>query len=266
MTLVTGLTPEKAPGFWWDGRHCSEYGVYLLRSRFPVLPGTRDRYLAVAGRHGDWDLGLDYEALEIELEVAVRATSESDLRRLAREIAAWLDPTKGERPLVLDTEPDRYYQARLAGGVVIEPVAAGLGRATLPFRASDPHAYALVDDVFSFTAPGNYRFFRRGTAPSYPRIEIQGTSSGSGNAAITVELGGKAITYTGPLAAGEKLVLDSDTLTAYRETGGGQVSAINDLDSLDFPVAAPGNNELILAVDGAATLKKATITCRSRWL
>lgn len=247
-----------------------DFGIIILRgSKAPILPETKDSTVTVPGMTGVYDYGATLGARMIELECAfVGFRSPADLQQAVRRFAAHLVDEYGRprvMPLRIDWEPDVEYMVRYSGSLAIERLAS-LGTFTLPLLAADPFAYAVVDDVFSFTAPGNYRFFRRGTAPSYPRIEIQGTSSGSGNAAITVELGGKAITYTGPLAAGETLVLDSDTLTAYRETGGGKVSAINDLDSLDFPVAAPGNNELILAVDGAATLKKATITCRSRWL
>jgi len=264
MTLLIGVKPGDAPGFAWDGRHCGEFGMYLLRSRFALLPATRDRFLIVAGRHGHWDLGFEYDGPVIELEVAVQAASEAELRSRARDIAAWLDPAKGERPLILDTEPDKYYKARYAGAVVVEPVAAGLGRATLPFRASDPFAYAVDDDVCIYTGPGSYQFVRKGTAPSYPRFEIQGSSPGSGG--YTITLNGKSIRYTGPLAAGETLVIDADTVTAYiLKPDGLQRSAIDKLDTLDMPVAQPGTNSLSLTVGGAATISQVTVTCRSRW-
>ena len=264
MTLVVGQSPADAPGFRWDGQHSGDFGMYLLRSPFPLQPATRDNYLAIPGRHGDWDFGFDFEGRAIELEVVIRASSEAELWSRARSIAAWLDPAKGERPLSLDAEPDKYYKARLAGAVTVEPVAAGIGRATLPFRASDPFAYAVEDDVFTYAGPGLYQFTRKGTAPSHPRFEITGTSPASGR--FTITLNGKAIRYTGALAAGETLVLDSETLTAYRQTPQGALSAIAGLDSLDFPVAVPGSNTLALAVEGGATLTQARITCRSRWL
>lgn len=264
MTNVFGINPDDAPGFRWDGRHCGEFGMYLLKSPFPLQPGTRDRYLAVPGRHGDWDLGFDLEGLVIELEVAVLAASEAELRSRVRDIAAWLDPAKGERPLILDAEPDKYYKARYAGSVAVEPVAVGLGRATLPFRASDPFAYAVQDDVFTYSGPGSYQFTRKGTAPSHPRFEIQGTSPAGGS--YTITLNGKTVRCSGPLAAGETLVIDADTVTAFiLKPGGLQESAIDKLDTLDIPLAQPGTNSLSLAVQGSAIISKVTVTCRSRW-
>lgn len=138
MTLFTGLNPADAPGFTFDGKHSSEFNLYLLRSPIHLM-GTRDRYLSTPDHHGDWDFGFDFEGRTIELECFIRATSESDLRSRLRNIAAWLDPSKGERDLLLDTEPDKIYRVRFAGQVNVEMVARS-GRFTLPFRASSPFA------------------------------------------------------------------------------------------------------------------------------
>ena len=252
-------------GFRFDGVHSGEMGLRVYQVTDDLLPGTRDYELEIPGRPGVWDFGADPAKRVVEIEVGLVGKDLEELRARAREVAAWLDPSRGVRQLVLDEEPDKYYMARCAGQVRLETVLP-YGRVGLSFSCPDPYAYAVFDDVLTYSAPGTYAFYRQGTAVSYPRIEIEGASAGNGVDKIIVGLGGKTLTYTGPLAAGEKLVLDSDRLTAYRETSGGLVSAINALDSLDFPVAAPGNNELILAVDGAAAITRATIICRSRWL
>lgn len=264
MTIITGLSPANAPGFSYDGRHSSEYGIYLLRSKFRVMPETRDRYETISWRHGELDFGFDFAGLAIQLECLVTATSEANLRQRIRSIAEWIDPSYGERRLIFDTEPDKFYLARFAGSADVE-IVARQGRVTLPFRASDPFAYAVQDDVFVYTAPGSYQFHRKGTAISYPKIEIEGTCNG-GKIAIT--LNGKMINYTGTLAAGETLVFDSATITAYKITtaGTGIINVINDIDSIGFPFAAPGANNLAIDVSGGATVSKIAITCHSRWI
>jgi phage-related protein len=74
------------------------------------------------------------------------------------------------------------------------------------------------------------------------------------------------MTYTGALASGETLVLDSEALTAYiLKTNGTQVSALNKLDNLDFPVFTKGANTVKVVAGGGATLTSYKVTSNSRW-
>lgn len=142
--LVTGISPANAPGFTFDGQHSSAYGIYLLRSSISGMPQTADQYKEIPGRHGVFDFGFRFEGRKIELECFVLAQNEADLRKKVREIAAWLDPNKGERPLVLDTEPDKFYNVRVSGSLDVE-IVAGQGRMTIPFLASEPFAYSTAE-------------------------------------------------------------------------------------------------------------------------
>jgi predicted phage tail component-like protein len=173
MTLFTGLSLANAPGFSFDGRHSSEFQIYLLRSPFELLPGTRDQYLAVPGRHGDWDFGFDFESRSIELECFVRTGSESELRRRSREIAEWLNPAKGARKLILDTEPDKHYLVRFAGKIKAEVIARS-GQFTLPFRAADSVAYG-EEKTYVLVPDTPVEVMNNGTTEAFPRFEMEFT-------------------------------------------------------------------------------------------
>lgn len=250
-------------GFSFDGRHSDEFGLRVFEVVRDILPPTRDYEVEIPGRHGVWDFGADFGKRMIEVDCGFIARDDAELQEKVRAAAEWLNPLKGLRPLIIDDEPDRYWLARYAGQARLETIL-GFGRVTLPFVCPDPHAYALVDDVFTATGPGSYQFNRKGTATSYPKIEIEGMSGG-GSDKITITLNGKTLNYSGTLATGETLVFDSDTITAYKTTTNGQVSVINDIDSIDFPVAVPGANNLTVSTSGGATVNKITVTCRSRW-
>ncbi|WPD20174.1 distal tail protein Dit [Thermaerobacter composti] len=168
MAVVTGISPANAPGFTFDGVHSSTFDVYLLRSPFPLLPETADRHQEVPGRHGVWDYGFRFEGRKIELECFVIASSEADLRAKVRAIAAWLDPSKGERELVLDTESDKTYMARVSGSIDVDMVARH-GRFTIPFFASDPFAYGPERTL---AINGETIVTAQGTAEAWPVITV----------------------------------------------------------------------------------------------
>ncbi len=170
MTVVSGFSPAKAPGFTFDGVHSRTFGIYLLRSDFSGMPATVDQYKDIPGRHGAHDFGFRFDTRKIPLECFVLAQSESHLRSKLREIATWLDPSKGERQLVLDTEPDRYYLARVAGSFDVE-IVAGQGRITIPFVASKPFAYSFDEKVLIIGAGEETgTAFNDGTADAFPVI------------------------------------------------------------------------------------------------
>jgi len=264
MAIISGVAIENAPGFSFDGVHSSTYGVYLAKSPFLLLPELNNYLETIPGREGALDYGSVFQQRSISLSCMVLAMNERDLRVKARKIAAWLNPTKGVRRLILDTEPDKFYQARVSSNIDVEQVAAQ-GRFQISFTAPDPYAYALDDEVFSYTKAGAYTFERDGTVVSYPKIEIRGTNT-KGQGVIRVALNGKGIGFVGSLSSSELLVIDSNSLTAYIEYGSQRVSAINDIDSVDFPVTKPGENEVSIVLTGVAAITEVKIYCRTRWL
>lgn len=264
MAIVTGVNINNAPGFSFDGVHSCSYGVYLAKSPFLLLPELTNYFETIPGREGVLDYGSNYQQREIKLSCMVLAVSEQDLKEKSRAIAAWLDPAKGLKRLIFDAEPDKFYLARVTGSVQVEQVAKQ-GRFEVSFTAPDPYAYALVDEVFTYAQAGSYTFERDGTAISYPKIEIKGTNI-KGSGTIRITLNDKSMGYTGDLSSSELLVIDSDLLTAYKEVNGQRTSAINDIDSVDFPVTKPGQNEVVITVQGVATVTEVKIYSRTRWI
>lgn len=264
MAIVTGVNINSAPGFSFDGVHSSTYGIYLAKSPFLLLPELTNYFETIPGREGVLDYGSNYQQREIKLSCMVLAVSEQDLKKKSRAIAAWLDPAKGLKRLIFDAEPDKFYLTRVTRGVQVEQIAKQ-GRFEVTFTAPDPYAYALDDQIFTYTQIGSYTFERDGTAISYPKIEIKGMNT-KGSGIIRITLNGRGVGYTGDLSSSELLVIDSDLLTAYKEVNGQRTSAINDIDSVDFPVTKPGQNEVVITVQGVATVTEVKIYSRTRWI
>lgn len=279
--LFSGVLPDRSPGFTFAGQHSGSLYVWLVKSKFLLMPPTRDRFDSIPGRHGEYDFGFDFDTRTIELECVIQAWSEAELRQRARQVARWLDPSQGPQRLIFDSEPDKYYLVRYAGSADIEMVARQ-GKFTIPFRALDPFAYAvekkeiqwpalygdtttLVNEgsaecplVITIEAPNE-------TNPIYPAVGIGSTNYGvagevAQTAGVTLTVGGVSVTYSGTITVHDKVVIDSGNFTV---TKNGQNAIQYWLG--DFPMLSPGSVE-VAEIDTAGVGAKVTFSYRERWL
>lgn len=228
------------------------------------MPTVNSKTLQIPERNGVFYQGYQYDPLELPVDLWFKGTDLTSLQSARRDLAQWLNPDQGMGDLIFDDEPDKKYQAVLIDKSQLDQVIR-FSKGSVTFLAPDPFAYAVNDDVFTYSAAGSYNFSRKGTANSNPLIEIQGTAASSDS--IQVNLNNNSITFTGDLQTGETFALDSDLLTAKIEkTDGSVVSAVNSIDQLDFPIAIPGVNQLTVTTTGSATVSSIKVSCRSRWI
>ena len=246
--------------FTYNGIDFSQL-VKVQDVRRPILAPQKLSTVSIEGRHGSYFYRKVSDSVTIEIDIAVVADSPNELRTKIRDLAEKLDAEE-PKPLIIHDEPDKYINVIISDNTDLEGLYY-FGKATIKFFAPDPFWYAVDDDIFEFTTTGVKNFTRKGNADSYPRIEIKGTSNGG---SFTVITDNTTMTFTGTLLQGEKLVLDSDLLTAYIvKTDGSTVSAIKDLDNLDFPVFVKGANSINVVPNGGATLESYKVYCNSRW-
>lgn len=132
--------------FTYNGTHSDAMGVTVMGIRRDFLPPITPRTITVPGRPGSYWYGHDYGAREITIDVFVRGTSLADLRIKLRNIANWLKPDGGPKPLVFDDEPDKQYFAVLADRTELEQILWH-GRGTLTFVCPDPYAYGELEQA-----------------------------------------------------------------------------------------------------------------------
>lgn len=227
----------------------------------PVLPPSLVTSSSILGRPGDYFYHKQPGAYTIPVKFMLIEKEQKVLRQKVRELAELLD-TDEPAPIVFNDEPDKFINAIIDGNTDLDEVAA-VGSGTLEFYCPDPYWYAIEDDIIEKTAPGVYEFERKGTAESYPLIEIKGDI---GNGSISIENRDSIMTYTGHLGEGETLYLDTDLITAYViDSSGNTTSVIDKLDNLDFPVLKKGTNFLSVIANAGAVVSNVKVTCRSRW-
>jgi len=108
----------------------------------PILPALRKREMAIPGKHGVYDFGLNtFDSRIISVLIQYIGATFNDLRLQARDIAAWLSQTS-YKELIFSDEPDKYYLAKIYDPVGLENFFR-LGKATIQFECQ-PHALYVV--------------------------------------------------------------------------------------------------------------------------
>jgi predicted phage tail component-like protein len=217
-------------------------GVTVLRdSRFELLPGTRDYFEEVPGRHGEIDFGSELEARAIELHCYIEVTP-ADWPAKRRELAAYLNPLAGPQTLTFADEPGKVYRVRYSGKIDLTryPHAREF---TIPFRMCDPFIVGAVQNELVGSGVAN----NNGTVETPFILIIQGAVT---NPSVTV--GGYTLTYTGTIEAGSALVIDTEKLTAVLD----DANALPNVSGLSGGLRLqPGSNNVVAASAGTTTIR-----------
>lgn len=178
-------------------------GVIVLKdSAYEFMPKIKDITEKIPGKHGGITFSSKYKARLIELKVATaEGLSFAEREELKRNIAKYLNPKKTKGLVYLD-DVDVEYNVKYAGKINLHQHADWF-EFTIPLKQSDPFIYsARKRKVGSGTLTNN------GTKEAYIIIEIIGEVV---NPSITI--GDDTLSYTGTIQSGEKLVIDTKTMT-----------------------------------------------------
>lgn len=223
-------------------------GVTVLRdSRLELLPGTRDYFEEIPGRDGEIDFGAELTAAPLELHCVVEvAPADWPARRY--EYAAYLDPRLGTQALTFADESGKVYYVRYAGKIPLTkyPYAREF---TIPFRMCDP----FIKSATQNSLVGSGTAVNAGTEPAPFTLTIQGPVTNP-----SVVVAGYTMTYTGTVALGSVLIIDTDKLTAMLNG----VNALSNVGGFSpVPKLQPESNVVTAAAAGTTTLN-----WRDRWI
>lgn len=165
-------------GFILGGKTAIELGLRLkYTSDRPILPSTVDRTVSIPGRNGLMDFGADVGQRQFNLECGMIYNNHIELQTAVSKLAAFLHDPYG-RPktmkLILDSQPERYYNVRYSGSLPIDRIA-GFGEFTLPLVGFDPYAYKLDETIINtaiMESPWNSRVESTGTVVTPTLIEL----------------------------------------------------------------------------------------------
>lgn len=272
--------------FEYKGTHSNTYGVYFKSIKRPLMPPIKPKIMAIYGTSGSYDFGdNEYDNVEIKIRIAYIPEDIIERKQRARDISSWLSSNNWEK-LILGDEPDKYYLARVSGGVDLENLIAS-GEAEVTFICQ-PFAYMVTDtatddtweqadypwitditwimsDSYTFSATGTKLFtFNNPGTKSINYQSPQGSKSlikinGSWTT-LNLSLNGNTLTYTQP-GTGE-LIIDNLEMEATLN-GTNALSAI-DGDIEEFLEISPGDN--IINISGTGINVEVTVDFAPMWI
>lgn len=255
-------------GFIYNGISSQGMGIRARLTNWQMSPSLRNSFVTVPGKPGVADFGCDSAERNIIVRCGVYPRrSFAELVAALDGVAEWLDPTHGLGELILDDVPDRFFMARLSEAVDCERLLRTAGAFDLKFVCPDPHAYAMIDEMFTFTAAGSHAVNRqKGSAASEPVYALKGVIPSGASSYISLVTNGAELRVVGALASGETLVIDSGLVTAKVVNAQGATlrNGLPCLQELNFPVLLKGANTVAISATGA-TFTELKIQAKSRW-
>jgi len=235
----------------------------VLEVQRPLMPTPALTTGSIPGKDGSILYYKQFSSINILVKLLITTKDVQELRQKIRLLSSKINYNEPKK-LIFNDEPDKYINAIISDGISLEEIAS-YGKCTLDFLCTDPYWYAVDDDIITIFKKGQTIFNRQGTAISYPIIEVYGASNNNGSFIISNEE--TTVTFTGELKLNEKLILDSDLMTAYILTSNNEkISVIQNLDLLDFITLNNGENKININTLNGASLTKVIIKCKSRWL
>lgn len=255
-------------GFTFNGVTSKSMKIRARLTSWQASPALRNFYETVPGKAGVADFGCNSAERTVKVECSVFPQKNFPaLVAVLDGMAEWLDPTKGQGQLILDDVPDRYFMARLSEAVDCERLLRSAGQFTLSFICPDPYAYALTDETYIFSETGTHMAVRHtGNTDSYPVYALKGVIPSGTSSYISIVTGGSELRVTGPLSAGETLLVDSALVTAKVVDSSGNTlrNGLPLLAELNFPVLGKGHNTINISAANS-TFTELKIQAGSRW-
>ncbi|WP_352401233.1 distal tail protein Dit [Anaerotignum sp.] len=209
----------------FKGKNSKDYGILISAMPDMVKPKRRGDEVTIPGRNGvlTTDEGC-YEGYTLSVECGKRGTEQLG------DIVTWLD---GSGDLILSTEPDKLYRARISNAIAISDVIYLYNSflvqfQVFPFKYSVNAIRSHADDL-TLTAPTSIK--NKGTVYAQPTITVYG----SGN--ITLTINDRSFVL---LSIDKSITIDSERMEVYK----GAVNANNKYAAMDFPRFEVGMNTI----------------------
>lgn len=255
-------------GFIYNGISSQGMKIRARLTNWIASPSLRNSYVTVPGKPGVADFGADSAERIVTIHCGIMPQRNfAALVAVLDDMAEWIAPSHGLQELVLEDVPDRYFMARLSEPVDCERLLRSAGAFELKFVCPDPHAYALTDEVYTFTTSGSHEVRRiKGNTDSEPVYLLKGNIPTGASSYVSLITNGAELRVIGALAANETLVIDTGKVTAKVVDAQGNTlrNGLPCLQELNFPVLQKGANSVQISATGA-TFTELKIQAMSRW-
>lgn len=163
-----------ANSFTFGGVDFGALGLTVMRGERPFFPGIERAAVSLGLGDGEAFGPSRYKGREITLECVVRAASYAALKTAKDTIAAALN-LREDSALILDTQSDRYWLARLTESSGFRVQSPRLALLTLTFASGEPFAFSTSETTksVSLTLEGQaVSCTVAGSAETWPTIAV----------------------------------------------------------------------------------------------
>lgn len=234
-------------GFCLGGFYSRDYGIIMTEPPKIVFAERDTESLSVAGMSGDLtrDNGR-YKNVTIPYKCAIFPKNSESLREAAISALELLRPKAGYARLENTYHPESFRFGRISSQISIDSIVEQAGKFTVNFDCKPQRFLISGEAPFEFLEPS---FLVNPTQfAAKPVIEVFGT--GAGNLVV-----GGTIVEIKELT--DQLVLDCETMNAYRQVGDAAPENKNScIYAPEFPELMPGENTV--SWDGEITSVKIT--------
>lgn len=242
-------------------------GLAAVLVAWPGMPGVELRTVASPGRDGVFFADASLSAGSFSFDLVVVHADPLQALAIASAVTEALNPRLGQQALMVDVAPGWVWSAVPASLAEWERAGWRPGsecrlRSRVEFTCPDPYGYAIPDESWQRSTPGGLTVTRaKGNVESFPRIEVQATLTAGQS--VTVTVGGRAVTVTGPLSSSQVLRLDYAVMDFGIWEGDTKVASavprMSSFERLRLPVG-----QTVTSVACSGTLHEFRIAANSR--
>ena len=223
---------------------------FAIQREFPNMSGLGIESLEVPGMERRRFLQTDRPATSITFDVILHSDTEAGLELIRDQFVTFVDPALGPQRLVLDDFPDWYWMATVSDEIVWEKLTWGCEyrgyryRANVVFETYGDAASRLVTENKGVSVHGETTVQLDGNTRAWPRWEFSSPLGKGSTVRFTISpvLGkpSHVVEVQGPLSAGQKMVLDYDTMQFAVWQGSKKVASLVDrMSTLERPEIHP---------------------------
>ncbi len=220
---IERLNRTRGNGFSFNGKHTSEFHMYVEKYPSQMTPKRKMTTVSVPGRNGDLHFSEDAFENTIQTYVCYFHGCEP-MPAVAHAVKNWLAGSSGYHELTDAYDRNKIRRAMFIGPMDIENVLNRYGRCNVTFSCM-PQVYDL-DSFQNVTHNEPFEVVVSDVYPALPLITVYGTGAGTltvGNTTVQIK------------ELDDQLTLDSETQNAYRLLNGTMINKNRTISAPEFP-------------------------------
>ena len=180
-------------------KNCNDFGIVVEKYPSLFIPVKSFEKVSIAGNDKAEYREGTYEPIILSIECYLKDRSPQKIR----EISKWLN-SKSEGKLILGSDPNFYYNARIINAIPINKVINLFGRFVIQFEC-EPFMYNLEEEVITITS--NTEIENKGITVSKPIYKVYGSGA-------TLKVNNKEFNI---YSINDYIEIDTELMECYKE-------------------------------------------------